>query len=182
MTKGRKERIGWLCRRITITGQHMHGHRPLVPRWFMYILTRDPSRTGAGESGTGNASFIPSPLSLCLVASPCVPLCVAKVETTLHRRCRVACVVARTSPPSIPVRSNGPGPVQYSVPERKTSTGNQGRIPIVVTDEPLRFRPDRHLSSSDKERKSCNMLHPNHIPSREAHQSLCGINKKRTTR
>lgn len=113
-------------------------HRPLVPRWFMYILTRDPSRTGAGKSGAGSASF----LSFAFVAlfgriAECAAVC-RKIETTLHRRCQVACVVARIRPVLLtrPIERTGTSPVLCTGKEdvdRELGTGtNSSRRQTIV--------------------------------------------------
>ena len=150
----------------------------------MDILTRDQSRMGvASRAQAGPLSFPPS--SLCLVASHRVANCPAvcrKIETTRHRRCQVVIVAARTRPSSLPVRLNRPGPVQYTVLERKTSTGNQAQTLIVVADKLLCFPLADTCQVATKKGNRLTCFRPNHIPSREAHQSLCGINKKRTTR
>ncbi|OJJ78744.1 uncharacterized protein ASPGLDRAFT_1190332 [Aspergillus glaucus CBS 516.65] len=124
----------------------MYGHRPLVPLRYVYPDSR-PITDGRCESGAGSASFSRICRSVWSHRIADCPAVCRKIETTRHHRCQVVCVVARTRPSSLPVRLNGPGPVQYSVPERKASTGNQGQTLIVVADKPLCFPPDRHLSS-----------------------------------
>lgn len=166
--------------RNTITGRYMYSHRPLVSLRYVYPDSR-PIADGRCESARAAV-----PLFLAFVAlfgriAECAAVC-RRIETTRYRRCQVVCIVARTRPPSLPVRLNEPGPVQYSVPERKTSTRSQGQTLIVVADKPLCISLADTYQVATKKENRVTCFRPNHIPSRKAHQSLCGINKKRTTR